>query len=167
MTAVSERVSTLREDENTAAQDIASLHLKDFLSYRLSRLARVLDRNTEVVLAKDYDLSLTESRVLGYLAVSSPTTVRELADEMCLDKGQVSRAANALVKSGYAERRGDMADRRSAMFYISDAGNEHYRTHMTRARRGQGKLMAQLSAEELAVVNGAIDRLLEHVRDDD
>ena len=162
-------VAPARPETSDAAiaegQDTYSLHLKDFLSYRLSRLSRVMDRDTEVRLARRYDLSLTESRVLGHLAVVSPTTIRRLAEEMCLDKAQVSRAATALVKLGYAMRRSDPADRRSAMFSASDQGKAHYRAHLAQARKGQGELLSVLTIDEKRLLDTVIDKLMARFRE--
>lgn len=141
-----------------------TLHQKDFLSYRLSVLSRVIDRVTDVALARDFALQLTESRVLGQLAMASPVTVRELAGEMHLDKAQVSRALTRLVKLGHVARAGDPVDKRSAIFSVTGEGRAVYREMLERGRAGQRRLIAQLDEDEYTALSSAIDKLLDRIK---
>ncbi len=63
--------------------------VRDFVSYRLSVLSRVLDRTTEAHMIKTSALALTENRILGLLYDGVVATVRAVAKEMCLDKAQI------------------------------------------------------------------------------
>ena len=148
------------DDTGNTIPDANKMHVVDFLSYRLSMLARVLDRTVEVARKDDPKTGLTEKRLLSYLCANPPTTLRAIARSMCLDKAQISRAAAALVQMGLANRESDSADRRSATFSATAEGREHYDQRLDVARSGQQKILVQLNAEEYRVMNGAIDKLL-------
>jgi DNA-binding MarR family transcriptional regulator len=120
-------------DRRAAGPAIRSV--RDFLSYRLSVLSRVLDRTTEARMMKASPLALTENRILGLFWEGNVTTVRAVAKEMCLDKAQVSRAMSKLVKQGLASRAIDPVDRRSAEFRITPRGREYYANHLSQASR--------------------------------
>ena len=136
------------------------MHVVDFLSYRLSKLARVLDRTVEVARKDDPKTGLTEERLLSYLCANPPTTLRAIAGSMCLDKAQISRAAAALVQMGFASRESDSVDRRSVTFSATAEGREHYNRRLDVARSNQQKILVQLNAEEYRAMNSAIDKLL-------
>lgn len=133
---------------------------RDFTSYRLSVLSRVLDRTTEARMIKTSPLALTENRILGLLFDGVTTTVRAVAKEMCLDKAQVSRAMSKLVKHGYASRAIDPGDRRSAEFKITPKGREYYAAHFALAKQAAVQMLADLTAEEVAVLDSAIAKLM-------
>lgn len=134
--------------------------VRDFVSYRLSVLSRVLDRTTDAHMIKTSALALTENRILGLLYDGTVATVRAVAKEMCLDKAQVSRAMTKLVKHGYASRTIDPVDRRSAEFRITDKGREYYAAHIEKARAMQLEMLKNLDADEMANLNAAISKLM-------
>ena len=134
--------------------------VRDFVSYRLSVLSRVLDRTTEAHMIKMSILALTEHRILGLMYDGTIATVRAVAKEMCLDKAQVSRAMSKLVKHGYASRTVDPIDRRSAEFRISAKGREYYAGHIEKARAMQFEMLKNLDADELATLDSAISKLM-------
>jgi len=139
---------------------VDQMHVLDFLSYRLGMLSRIIDRGTEKRLGNGLEIGLTETRLLSFLCINSPTTIRAIAAEMHLDKAQVSRAAAGLVKLGLAHREADPKDRRSATFVVTGAGQDYYNKQVVFARRGQKALLSQLDADEYAALSNAIDTLL-------
>ena len=148
------------DDDTDFSAETEHMHVVDFLSYRLSMLARVLDRTVEVARKQDIKTGLTEKRLLSYLCANPPTTLRAIARSMCLDKAQISRAAAALVQMGMASRESDSSDRRSATFGATREGREYYGQRLDIARGGQREILQQLNAEEYRVLSGVIDKLL-------
>jgi DNA-binding MarR family transcriptional regulator len=134
--------------------------VRDFVSYRLSVLSRVLDRTTEARMTKASPLALTENRILGLFYEGNVTTVRAIAKEMCLDKAQVSRAMSKLVRQGFASRTIDPVDRRSAEFRITQKGRDYYAAHLAVAREMQTAMLGHLSVEELDKLDVAISKLM-------
>lgn len=145
-------------DRRAAGPTIRSV--RDFVSYRLSVLSRVLDRTSEARMMKSYPLALTENRILGLLYDGSVATVRAVAREMCLDKAQVSRAMSKLVRQGFASRAIDPVDRRSAEFRISPKGREYYSSHLARARAMQIAMLSSLTSDEIEKLDSAISKLM-------
>lgn len=139
---------------------VAIRSVRDFVSYRLSVLSRVLDRTTEARMSKASPLALTENRILGLFFEGNVTTVRAVAKEMCLDKAQVSRAMSKLVRQGFASRAIDPVDRRSAEFRITPKGREYYAAHLARAREMQVAMLGVLNGEELEKLDSAISKLM-------
>jgi len=101
----------------------------DYLPYRITLLAKLLDRCTTRLLQTSSGLSVAEWRVLAQLALAAPApaSVRQLAEQAWVDRAEVSRAAASLERRGYVERRQNAKDRRSPLLYCSDAGLALYR----------------------------------------
>lgn len=141
--------------------------LKAFLSYRLSMLSRVLDQVNAGKVPKKIHVSVTEGRVLDHLSLEQPSTVRGLAEEMCLDKAQVSRAVANLIKLDYARHVVDRQDRRSKEFFRTEKGDKIFSENLAEIRRGQVELLSVLKPDELQVLDRAIKKLMRYAKPDD
>jgi DNA-binding MarR family transcriptional regulator len=95
---------------------------RDYLPYRITLLAKLLDRVNTRLLQDASGLSVAEWRVLAQLSHASPSSVRQLAEQAWVDRAEVSRAAASLEEDGYIERRGNPKDRRSPLLYCTDRG---------------------------------------------
>ncbi len=93
-----------------------------YLPYRITLLAKLLDRCTTRLLAAGSELSVAEWRVLAQLVRDSPSSVRQLAEHAWVDRAEVSRAAASLERRGLVERRENAKDRRSPLLYCTAAG---------------------------------------------
>jgi DNA-binding MarR family transcriptional regulator len=151
-------------DDSSLGPDTSTWEIKDFLTFRINVLYRLLDRQLKKILSEHHDLSIAEWRVLGQLATDSPTTVRTIAAKTYMAKSQISRAAATLVRTGHALRRRDSADERSAVFAITRQGKKKYETVMRMNRERQRRLIAQLDLEERQVMFAALERLISYVR---
>ena len=145
--------------------DATKWEIDDFLTYRINVLYRLLDRQLKKLLAERHALSIAEWRVLGQLAINSPTTVRGVAAKTYMAKSQISRAAASLVRAGYAQRDKDPTDERSAVFTLTREGRKKYRAAIRMSRERQRRLIAQLKPEERRVVFDAVERLICYVRE--
>src|SRR5579875_2586165 len=94
----------------------------DYLPYRVTLLAKLLDRCTTRLLQASSGLSVAEWRVLAQLALASPepASVRQLAEQAWVDRAEVSRAAASLERRGYVDRRENAKDRRSPLLFCSE-----------------------------------------------
>jgi DNA-binding MarR family transcriptional regulator len=150
--------------EQRGGPDTSKWEIRDFLTFRINVLYRLLDRQLKKLLADHHGLSIAEWRVLGQLATNSPTTVRGIAAITYMAKSQISRAAACLVRSGYAVRRKDFDDERSAVFEITKEGQKKYKTVMRMNRERQRCLLAQLDPTQRRLMFEAVARLIAYVR---
>ena len=158
-----QKINRTRREEPGAAET-SELEIKDFLTFRINVLYRLLDRQLKKMLANQHRLSIAEWRVLGQLATNSPTTVRAIAATTYMAKSQISRAAACQVRSGYAVRGKDVNDERSAVFEITKEGQKKYKTVMRMNRERQRRLMAQLDPTQRRVMFEAVARLITYVQ---
>ena len=95
---------------------------ENFLPNRILILAKMLDRLTGRLLHESEGLSVAEWRVLVQLAVTSPATVRQLAEKSWVDRAEVSRAAASLERRSDVVRRDNPSDGRSTLFSLTEQG---------------------------------------------
>jgi DNA-binding MarR family transcriptional regulator len=112
-------------------------------------------------LLEEQSIGLTDLKLLHALA-QSPTepTVKELSERMGLSLPGASRAADALLRRGWVERREDEQDRRMKRLTITDDGRALLRTVEEARLAGLEALIATLPAEDLDRLSAAIAPIL-------
>jgi DNA-binding MarR family transcriptional regulator len=144
------------------ASDRASPAHRSFI-YKIGILRRLLDRYSGPTLAVQSGLTLAEWRVLTNLYSSSPTTSRQLCLRLHTDKAEVSRACAGLIARGYASRRIDPKDRRSALVVITPRGERLHDAIVPLRQALQKELEAPLKKSEVAELHRILDKLMRHV----
>ena len=71
---------------------VVKFELRQFITYRISRLQNSLNAQAGHVLSKLSDLTLTEWRILYILRSMSTATMSQIVQESRLDKAQSSRS---------------------------------------------------------------------------
>jgi len=107
--------------------------------------------------------SLTEGRVLYELAHHETTSAKELAGELGLDSGYLSRILKGFEKHGLVERRRSPSDGRAADITLTPAGLEAFAHINARSRAEVGAMLERLGEAEQAEVVAAmqtVERLL-------
>ena len=153
---------TIPDAAGRASDRKASPAHRSFI-YKIGILRRLLDRYSGPSLANQSGLTLAEWRVLTNLYSSSPTTSRQLCLRLHADKAEVSRACAALIARGYASRRIDVADRRSALIVITPRGERLHDEIIPLRQALQTRLEAPLSKAEVAELHRILDKLTEFV----
>ena len=148
-------------DEADALGEIAAawrIGGPDYLPYRITLLAKLLDRCTTRLLQASSGLSVAEWRVLAQLALASPdsASVRQLAEQAWVDRAEVSRAAASLERRGYIERRENARDRRSPLLYCSEKGLDLYRRVSPSRQAFHRSLTAMLGAEQAKAMEASM-----------
>jgi DNA-binding MarR family transcriptional regulator len=127
--------------------------------YKIGILRRLLDRYSGPSVAVQSGLTLAEWRVLTNLYSFSPTTSRQLCLRLHTDKAEVSRACAGLIARGYATRRGDPNDRRSALIVITPRGERLHDEIVPLRQALQGELETPLTRTEVAELHRILDKL--------
>jgi DNA-binding MarR family transcriptional regulator len=149
-----------------ANNDYPDLELEDYLTYRISTLSRMLDRQSVRFLSDNFGISLTERRILARLAQCDSSTVRQLAVELSVDKGRISRAAASLIAMDCVERGSDPQDGRSAIFAITSTGRSLEAKIVDQGRDRQAQLLNQLDPAERIHFYQALGKLRKFLRDE-
>lgn len=111
-----------------------------YFGYRMVLAARLFDRRIVEILEETGELTLPQWRVVAQLGLIPTGTVRSLADGAAVDRAEVSRAIQDLMKLGFVERTENAADRRSPTFALTDTGRKSF----TAVRKPIGKFILHL-----------------------
>jgi DNA-binding MarR family transcriptional regulator len=145
----------------------ASLHIEDFLTFRLTRLSNALRNNMTKPYLEEFELSLPEWRLLALVARFSPLRFSELTGRSSMDKGQVSRTLRVMTKRGLTrsktitQRGSRSTDALAAPVSVSITakGKALYRSLLPVAQRHQSQMLQNLSESERAALYNALDKL--------
>lgn len=97
---------------NTSSEKTPDIELSSFVTYRLSRVQNQLNAQTIQLLRSHSDLALIEWRILRLLDERGQRTLTQLAEELQMDKGQLSRKTSAMRDKGLLESETDDEDHR-------------------------------------------------------
>jgi DNA-binding MarR family transcriptional regulator len=153
--------SRVAADTARSSQHASPAH-RTFI-YKIGILRRLLDRYSGAALADQSGLTLAEWRVLTNLYSSAPATSRQLCLRLHTDKAEVSRACASLIARGYAGRRIDAQDRRSALVVLTPRGERLHDTIVPLRQALQRELEAPLTRIEVAELHRILDKLMRFV----
>jgi len=155
--------------ENVGAQG-ANLGVRQFLTFQVIRLANALKANVTRRYLSDFDLSVPEWRLLGMTIDFEPVRFSELVANSSMDKGQVSRTLQMLVKRGIVAARavGRSAEGSTPVILtVTPKGRRLYRTVLPVSQRNQARLLRMLSREERKSLYTTLNKLFDAIGDRD
>lgn len=136
----------------------------DFPTFRISLLAKIMDRVTIRSLARQTDLSYAQWRVLARLRhLEDGGTVRDIAALAWVDRAEVSRAVGALEHLGLVAREDNPADRRAPILRLTAEGNMVHRDVLRKRTAFHESLLATLSPQERATLDELLSRIGERL----
>ena len=141
-----------------AAEGSQPATIRDLVSYQVSRTANAMSRSAALRFA-GYGVTLQEWRTLALLAAGGPLGLNELARAAGLDKAQMSRAVSALIARELVQKRPSGAGGRATSVTLSRRGRTLYGDLIAAAMERDRAFRACLSAEEQAVLQGALHKL--------
>lgn len=132
------------------------------LTYRLHRLHKLTDLESQRRYPEVTGLSLSDGRCLTAVGQFEPLSVNALAQRANLNKGQASRAAQSLVDQGLVRKQGRPDDRRGVALTLSPEGRRVWLKAMAMVAQRNQEIFGCLRPAEQAVLSDLLDRLLDH-----
>lgn len=142
----------------------ATASLDAFLTYRLHQVNKVTDKASVEAYASELELLVGEARCLAAIGNFAPLSVNQLAARANLDKGQASRAAQALVDRGLVVKQASPADARGVLLELTADGRRLWSRAMRLIARRNEEIFGCLSADEQRQLASLLDRVLAHAR---
>lgn len=141
-------------------QKTGSYQLRDGLGYRVSRLARVMERHFECRLA---GLGITRLMwcvlpSVGLEGISRPSAI---AEHIGVDRTALSRVLRELEAKGLVSRTRDDRDGRSTRVALTEAGQACLARALPQSMGTTNHFSGKLSEEETEVFRSLVDKLLE------
>lgn len=132
------------------------------LTYRLHRLHKLTDLESQRRYPEVTGLSLSDGRCLTAVGQFQPLSVNQLAQRANLNKSQASRAAQYLVEQGLVIKQERAGDARGVALTLSPRGHEICASAMAMVIQRNEEIFGCLSPAEQALLSELMDRLLAH-----
>ena len=141
-----------------------SMQLERTLTYRLHQFHKLTDADSQSIYPKRTGLSMSDGRCLITIGTFEPLSVKELAEKANLNKGQASRAAQALVDQGLVLKADHPGDGRGVVLTLTPAGHKIFKRAMDMVTQRNEEIFGCLSDKEKASLSSMFDRLIAHAR---
>lgn len=141
-----------------------TLPLDQFLTYRLHQVNKITDKASTDAYAQELGLPVGEARCLAAIGNFEPLSVNQLAARANLDKGQASRAAQALVDRGWVDKAASETDARGVVLSLSAEGRRWWARVMKLIARRNEEIFGCLTRAEQEQLAAMLERLVEHAR---
>lgn len=136
----------------------------NYPTFRMTLIAKIMDRLTIRNLADVDDITYAEWRVMARLAtLEGGGTVRQVAEMAWVDRAEVSRAVSTLEQKGYTLRRENPQDRRAPILKMTETGMERYRAALAQRQAFHELLLAKLTNEECTQLNELLAKVGEQL----
>ena len=146
----------------SAASSAAALERT--LTYRLHRLHKLTDSDSQSAYPEHTGLSMSDGRCLTTIGTFEPLSVKELAEKANLNKGQASRAAQALVDQALVLKKDHPGDGRGVVLTLTPSGRQVFERAMAMVAQRNEQIFGCLTAQEQATLSVVFDRLIAHAR---
>ena len=148
----------MRNSVATAKRE-ARLDLDRFLPYRLS----VLSNRVSSAIARQYSdrfgLTIPEWRVMAVLGGTPDLSARDVAERTAMDKVQVSRAVDSLMRARRVARAADRDDGRLLRLSLTPKGRAIYDEVVPLALHLEDVFLSALSPEERRQFDALLGKL--------
>jgi len=141
-----------------------SIQLDRTLTYRLHQLHKLTDADSQSVYPERTGLSMSDGRGLTTIGTFEPLSVKELAEKANLNKGQASRAAQALVDQGLVLKADHPGDGRGVVLTLTPAGRKVFKRAMNMVHQRNEHIFGCLTEKEQVTLSTMFDRLIAHAR---
>jgi len=155
-------MSLIENHESTDATAHEIEQLRDFITFRLSRMQVKLNAQASETLKKYVNLTLVEWRVIAFIAMLQPTGVADLSQQLGHDKSLLSRTVKKLRDKELVVEERDSVDTRRSNITLSSKGLALYRTNLPRMKKRQQALMQGISIKDQEALFRALDLLEEN-----
>ncbi|MEI9888568.1 MAG: MarR family winged helix-turn-helix transcriptional regulator [Rhizomicrobium sp.] len=144
---------------SAAAKSAAGLDLDRFLPYRLSVLSNHVSDAIAKIYSERFRLSIPEWRVMAVLGGTPGLSARDVAERTAMDKVQVSRAVDTLVRAGRAARSADAEDGRIQRLALTAKGRAIYDEVVPLALHLEEVFLSALSPAERRQLDALLAKL--------
>ena len=134
------------------------------LTYRLHQLHKLTDADSQSAYPEHTGLSMSDGRCLTTIGTFEPLSVKELAEKANLNKGQASRAAQALVDQGLVIKADHPGDGRGVVLTLTAVGRQVFERTMAMVAQRNDQIFGCLTPQEQATLSTMFDRLIAHAR---
>lgn len=136
--------------------------MDQFTTYRMHSTTKLISVMAERLYAERLGINIVESRVLNLVAVLGPVSTREVSAQSRMNRVQVSRASQSLVRLGLLDRIENQADRRLINLTLTPAGLLAHQEIVGLLNWFEQSVCDALGMEEVRTLRAGLNRLELH-----
>lgn len=140
-----------------------SIHLSDYITYKISTLSNMLSREGERYLKSNHGIAIPDYRILITLATLGEMSAREIASHSKMDKALISRVVNRLVSRKMVNSKPDPNDGRLVLLSATKKGRDLYEELQPYAQNRQIGLLKVMEEDERKNFIRSLDKLIKHM----
>ena len=140
--------------------DFETFDLRLFLPYLLTQAAEQSSLSFQRFYKDRYGMLRTEWRVMFHLGIFGAMTARDIGMRSNIHKTKISRAVQKLTEKRFILRQRNIDDRRQESLQLTASGRDAYMKLRIKAEQYQTDLSAEFSAEEFALLQNMLKRLI-------
>ena len=122
--------------------------LDEFFPYQVRMFYLQVSQAVSDIYSSRYGLTVSEWRTMAVLGNHQPLSASDVVQRSSIDKVQVSRAIQGLLKRGLLQRRVDVDDRRRVNLHLTNKGQQVFADLVPRVRALEEQLLNCLSESE-------------------
>ncbi len=130
-----------------------------FYTYKISILAKKLDRYAAQIIEEQFGLKMNDWWVLANISPRFPIAVRDLVRTIHIDKSQISRSLARLIDMKLVRKEPDPTDARSPLFGLTLTGERIREAVMALRIAENEKLASLLDPSERTAFERALRRI--------
>lgn len=134
-------------------------------SFRLSLLASLSVRQTELRLEERFELRMQEARVIGAVGTFGALSLKDICHEAHIEKSYASKLIARLHERGLVEKLGDSVDQRAISVHLTPLGRELHRTLYAHLLERNDQWLSVLEEAERGAFLRSLEKLIDHTRD--
>ena len=118
---------------------------------------------------QELGLTISQHRVIAYLSVcpEHTTELKELERQFHVAQATMAGTAQRLEAKGLVTAVHHPSDKRIKMIRLTESGLELSRKSLEEFRKGEARMMAGLSEEDLSTLNRLLDAVYSNLRSED
>jgi DNA-binding MarR family transcriptional regulator len=148
---------------DNAELDDDLIDLDQFLPYRATRLSAKLSKILAAHYQQEFDVSVTQWRVLVHLTQQSHISIRDIFDRVDMDRARVTRAVQQLEARHLVTKDANQDDRRLLCLALTDKGHALAGELAAIALSFEEQLFAGINADSRSQLLDLIDQLEENL----
>jgi len=133
--------------------------IEDPVLVRIHRLARSLLRASTAYYLREFGLGVPHIQILNSIWNHGPMVSKDIAGNLTMNKGLISRSLAELTKAGYIESARDPNDARRRVWALKDSGKTFVLRWRPIGLKRQTKFLKVLTADERPMLVDILDRL--------
>jgi DNA-binding MarR family transcriptional regulator len=133
--------------------------VEDSPRYRMAALSRRWLSATEKIYIREFDLILSEWRIVAIVGAEQPINAGAIVDRGLLEKSHISRLVARLVDRGLIGSRIDGKDARKSWLSLTPEGQTIFEGASLVSQERDRLFLSPLDADERRALDGILDKL--------